>query len=90
MGFSGYIRLMVSVGAVAEVVSIQTSGVICVGREVVVALHSCKEHFDFMLASPLGIGGSDACWWISQRLERCRDVVELSISLLTYLKLCAG
>ena len=28
MGFSGHIRLMVSVGAVAGVVSIQTSGVI--------------------------------------------------------------
>ena len=53
MGFLGHMRLMVSVGAVAEVVSIQTSGVICVGREVVVALHSCKEHFDFMLASLL-------------------------------------
>ena len=53
MGFSGHIRLMVSVGAEAGVASIQTSGVICVGRDVVVALHSCREHFDFMLASLL-------------------------------------
>ena len=53
MGFSGHIRLMVSVGAEAGVANIQTSGVICVGREVAAALHSCREHFDFMLASLL-------------------------------------
>ena len=53
MGFSGHIRLMVSVGAEAGVVSIQTLGVICVGREVVATLCSCREHFDLMLASLL-------------------------------------
>ena len=53
MGFSGHIRLMVSGGAEVGVASIQTLGVICVGREVVDALCSCREHFDFMLASLL-------------------------------------
>ena len=37
-------------GAVTGVVSIQTSGVICVGTAVVVVLHNCKEHLDVMLA----------------------------------------
>ena len=48
MGFSGHIRVNVLIGAVAGVVSIQTSGVICVGRAVVVVLHNCKEHLDAM------------------------------------------
>ena len=79
---------MVSTGAVAGVVSIQTSGVISVGRAVVVVLHSCKEHMDVVLALLLVYRAADACGWIGQRLERCRDVAELSISLLTCLKLC--
>ena len=68
MGFSGHIKLMVSVGAEAGVVSIQTLGVICVGSEVVVVLHSCREHFDFMLASLLAkraamhVGGLAKGW----------------------------
>ena len=53
IGLSGHIRLMVSVGAEAGVVIIHTLGVICVGRGVAVALHSCRDHFDFMLAVPL-------------------------------------
>ena len=44
MGFSGHINVMVLVGAVAGVVSIQTSGAIWVGRLVMVALCICKEH----------------------------------------------
>ena len=50
MGFSGHIRVIVLTGAVTGVVSIQTSGVIWVGRAVVVVLHSYKEHLDVMLA----------------------------------------
>ena len=50
-GFLGHIKLMVSVGAEVGVASIQTSGVICVGRGVAVALCSCREHFDSMLAA---------------------------------------
>ena len=53
IGFSGHIRLMVSVGAEVGVASIQTSGVICVGRGVAVALCSCREHFDSMLVALL-------------------------------------
>ena len=37
---------MVLTGAVASVVSIQTSGAIWVGRLVVVVLHICKEHLE--------------------------------------------
>ena len=48
MGFSGHINVMVLIGAVAGVVSIQTSGVICIGRLVMVVLHSCKEHLKAM------------------------------------------
>ena len=48
MGFSGYINVMVLIGAVASVVSIQTSGVIWAGRLVVVVLHMCKEHLEAM------------------------------------------
>ena len=51
MGFSGHINVMVFVGAVACVVSIQTSGAIWVGRLVVVALHICKDHLEVISAS---------------------------------------
>ena len=44
MGFSWHIKVTVLIGAVAGVVSIQTPGVIWVGRLVVVVLHNCKEH----------------------------------------------
>ena len=44
MGFSRHIKVMVLIGAVASVVSIQTSGAISVGKLVVVVLHICKEH----------------------------------------------
>ena len=50
IGFSGHINVMVLVGAVAGVVSIQTSGAIWVGRLVVVALHICKEHLEAISA----------------------------------------
>ena len=46
MGFSGHIKVMALIGAVAGVVSIQTSGAIWVGKLVMVALHICKEHFE--------------------------------------------
>ena len=48
MGFSGHINVTVVIGAVARVVSIQTSGVIWAGRLVVVILQICKEHLDAM------------------------------------------
>ena len=48
IGFSGHISVMVLVGAVADVVSIQISGAIWVGRLVVEALHICKEHLEVM------------------------------------------
>ena len=48
MGFSGYINVTVLIGAVASVMSIQTSGVIWVGRLVVVVLCNCKEHLEAM------------------------------------------
>ena len=50
IGFSGDIRVIVLTWAVTGVVSIQTSGVICIGRAVVVVLHNCKEHLDAVLA----------------------------------------
>ena len=50
MAFSGHIRVIVFIGVVAGVVSIQTSGVICVGRAVMVVLHNYREHFDAMPA----------------------------------------
>ena len=48
MGFSGHINVTALIGAVASVVSIQTSGVIWAGRLAVVVLHICKEHFEAM------------------------------------------
>ena len=48
MGFSGHIKVTVLIGAVAGVVSIQTSGVSWVGRLVVVVFHNCKEHLAAM------------------------------------------
>ena len=48
MGFSGHINVTVLIGAVAGVVSMQTSGVIWTGRLVVVVLHICKEHLEAM------------------------------------------
>ena len=50
MGLSGHIRVTMLTGAVTGVVSIQTSGVIYVGRTVVVVLCNCKEHLDAMPA----------------------------------------
>ena len=50
IGFSGHIRLMVSKGAESGVMSIHTLGVICVGRGIVVVLHSCRKQFDSILA----------------------------------------
>ena len=50
MGFSGHINVMVCVGAVTGVVSIQTSGATWVGRLVVEALHICKEHLEAISA----------------------------------------
>ena len=63
MGFSGHIKVMVLIGAVAGVVSIQTSGAIWVGRLVVVVLHICKEHLEaipalfFAYRAAMQVGG---------------------------------
>ena len=46
MVFSVHINVMVFAGTVTGVVSIQTSGPICVGREVAEALCICNEHFE--------------------------------------------
>ena len=46
MGFSGHIKVMVLIAAVAGVVGIQTSDAIWVGKLVVVILHICKEHLE--------------------------------------------
>ena len=48
LGFSGHIKVTVLIGTVAGVVSTQTSGVIWVGRLVVVVLHNCKKHLEAM------------------------------------------
>ena len=63
MGFSGYIKVMELTGAVASVVSIQTSGAIWVGRLVVVVLCICKEHLEtipvllFAYRTAMQVGG---------------------------------
>ena len=63
MGFSGHIKVMVVTGAIASVVSIQTSGVIWVGKLVVVVLHIYKEHLEvmpvllFAYRAPMHVGG---------------------------------
>ena len=77
IGFSGHITLMVSVGAEAGVASIQTSGVICVGRGVVVALHSCREHCTFMWAvlleyrAAMHVGGFAKGWKGVEMQQNC-------------------
>ena len=68
---------MVPVGAEVGVVSIQTSGVICVGRGVVEALCSCREHLDSMLAVLLAyrvvmhVGGFAKGWKGIEILQNC-------------------
>ena len=63
MGFSRHIKVMVLTGAVASVVSSQTSGAIWVGKLVVMVLHICKEHLEaiplviFALRAAMQIGG---------------------------------
>ena len=46
MGLFRHINVIVFIGAVTGVVSIQTSGAIWVGKLVVVILHICKEHLE--------------------------------------------
>ena len=48
MGLSRQINVIVFIGAVTGVVSIQTSGAIWVGKLVVLVLHICKEHLEAM------------------------------------------
>ena len=48
MGLSGHINVIVFIGAVTGVVSIQTSGANWVGKLVVIVLHICKEHLEAM------------------------------------------
>ena len=68
IGFSGHIRVIVLTGAATGVVSIQTSGVISVGRAVVVVLHNCKDHFVAMVAlllvyrAAMHVGGLARDW----------------------------
>ena len=63
MGFYGHIKVTVLIGAAAGVVSIQTSGIIWVGRLVVVVLHNCKEHLEalpvllFVYRAAMHVGG---------------------------------
>ena len=63
MGFSGHIKVMVLTGAVAGVVSLQTSGAIWIGKLVVVVLHICKEHLEaipvllFTYRAAMQVGG---------------------------------
>ena len=45
-GFSGHINVMLFVGVVTGVVSVQTSGATWVGRLVIEALHICNEHLE--------------------------------------------
>ena len=77
IAFSGHIKLMVSVGAEVGVVSIQTSGMICVGRGVVEALCSCREHLDSMLAvllvyrAVMHVGGFAKGWKGVKVLQNC-------------------
>ena len=77
MGFSGYIRVMLLTGAVGGVVSIQTSGVIWIGRAVVVVLCSCNEHLDVMLALLLAyralmhVGGLARGWKGVEMWQNC-------------------
>ena len=59
---------MVVTGAVASVVSIQTSGAIWVGRLVLVILHICKEHLEampvllFAYRTAMHVGGLAGGW----------------------------
>ena len=53
IGFSGHIWLMASEGAEGGVMSIHTSGVICVGRGVIVVLHSHRKQLDSILVALL-------------------------------------
>ena len=63
MGFSRHIKVMVLTGAVASVVSIQTSAAVWVGKLVVVVLCICKEHveaipvFLFAYRAAMQVGG---------------------------------
>ena len=63
MGFLWHIKVMVLTGAVAGVVSIQTSGAIWVGKLVVVVLNICKEHLEaipvliFAYTAAMQVGG---------------------------------
>ena len=77
MGFSGHIRVIVLTGAATGVISIQTSGVIWVGRAVVVVLHNCKEHLDVMLAlllvyrAAMHVGGLARGWKGVEMWQNC-------------------
>ena len=63
MGFSRHIKVMVLIGAVTSVLSIQTSGAIGVGKLEAVVLHICKEHLEaipvllFAYRAAMHVGG---------------------------------
>ena len=75
------------VGAIAGVVSIQTSGAIWVGRLVVAALCICEEHLEaiptllFAYRAAMQVGGLANGWKGVEMLQNC---------LLACLKLCSG
>ena len=50
MAFLGHINVMVFAGAASDVVRIQTSGAIWVGKFIPDAFHICSEHFEVISA----------------------------------------
>ena len=68
MAFLGHINVMVFAVAASEVVRIQTSGAIWVGRFIPDAFHICNEHFEVISTVLLAYraakqdGGFAKCW----------------------------
>ena len=69
---------MVAVGA-EKGVSIQTSGVISVGRGIVEALCSCREHLDSMWALFLTYSMAVHVGGLAKGLKGCGNDAELTI-----------
>ena len=77
MSLSGHINVMVFIGAVTGIVSIQTSGAIWVGKLVVVVLHICKEHLEaipvilLVYRAAMQDGGLASGWKDVLMLQNC-------------------
>ena len=77
MGLSRHINVIVFIGAVTGVVSIQTSGAIWVGKWVVVILCICKEHLEAMpvlllvYRAAMQDGGLASSWKGVAMLQNC-------------------